>query len=147
MRASSCPGRRCRPRPASPATATRPGQDDLDLDASDLSSDPEYLKWLATDPLVFTGGEEMNASLRRILPAAWDELGRTLPALSCPVLFVHGEADQVAPLAGVREWSARLPGAAIRSFPGSRHDVLNEAVHGDVEAAICDFILTTAAAS
>lgn len=133
--------------PAGFAGGETNGQHDLDLDASELSSDPEYLDWLATDPLVFTGGEEMNASLRRVLPAAWDELGRTLPALSCPLLFVHGEADQVAPVAGVREWCARLPGAALRSFAGARHDVLNETVHGDVEAAICDFIRTTAAVS
>jgi acylglycerol lipase len=117
---------------------------DLDLAAADLSADPAYLSWLANDPLVFTGGAEISDSLQRILPPAWDELSASLPALELPVLFVHGAADPVSAVAGARDWSARLARGALVTFPGARHDVLNEVDHPAVLAAIADFVLATA---
>ncbi len=117
---------------------------DLDLDDADLSADPAYLSWLRSDPLVFTSGAEINDSLQRILPPAWEELGANLPALDIPALFIHGEADPVSAVAGAREWSARLARGQLITFPGARHDVLNEVAHEAVMSAIAEFVLATA---
>lgn len=118
------------------------GDDEFDMAASDLSADPEYLARLASDPLVFTGGVAMAGSLRRLLPPAWTELAAALPGLSLPVLQVHGEMDRVSPLDLARAWSAVLPRARLITFPGARHDVLNDTVHRAVAAAITEFIVT-----
>lgn len=118
------------------------GDGEFDMTAGDLSADPEYLTALASDPLVFTGGAAMAGSLRRILPPAWTELATALPGLQVPVLLVHGDLDQVAPLELARAWSARLPQARLITIPGARHDVLNDTGHQAVAAAIAGFITT-----
>jgi alpha-beta hydrolase superfamily lysophospholipase len=120
------------------------GDDEFDMTDGQLSADPQYLAQLAGDPLVFTGGAAMAGSLRRILPPIWAELAVTWPGLDLPVLQVHGALDQVAPVALARAWSARLPRARLITFPGARHDVLNDTVHQAVAAAITDFIVTVA---
>jgi alpha-beta hydrolase superfamily lysophospholipase len=116
--------------------------DAFDMTGGDLSADPEYLAALASDPLVFTGGAAMAASLRRILPPAWAELATTVPGLRLPVLQVHGEMDQVVPVELARAWTARLPRARLITIPGARHDVLNDTAHQAVAEAIAGFIAT-----
>jgi pimeloyl-ACP methyl ester carboxylesterase len=59
--------------------------------------------------------------------------GRTPGA--APVLLVHGDADDAAPV----EWSRRLAadrGMALRVYPGADHMGVAEAARGDVVAAI-----------
>lgn len=114
------------------------------LAADSLSADPAYLAQLANDPLVFTGGAVIADSLRRILPPAWAELSSTLPDLDLPVLMVHGEQDAVSPQEIVRAWVVKLKRARLVTFPGARHDVLNDTVHQAVTTVIADFITTTA---
>ena len=116
------------------------GGPDVDLGPGNLSADPDYLRWLAEDPLVFTGGPAMTDSLGRVLPAAWAELAIALPALDLPVLLVHGEDDPVSPVSGARYWAAVLPQARLAIFPGARHDVLNDTVHEQVADVIARFI-------
>ncbi len=118
----------------------RTDSEEIELGAGNLSADPDYLRWLEEDPLVFTGGPQMTASLRRVLPPAWAELVVALPGLDKPVLLVHGEADPVSAVAGARYWAAVLPHARLAIFPGARHDVLNETVHEQVAAVIAQFI-------
>ncbi len=115
--------------------------DALELDAADLSADPAYLSWLASDPLAFTGGAEISDSLQRILPPAWAKLSASLPALDVPVLLLHGEADPVSPVAGARDWSGRLARGSLITFPAARHDVLNDVGHEAVATAIAEFVL------
>lgn len=116
------------------------GGPEADLGPGNLSADPDYLRWLAQDPLVFTEGAEMTQSLHRVLPPAWAELAIRLPALDGPVLLVHGESDQVSPVSGARQWAAALPQARLAVFAGARHDVLNETVHEQVAQVIAQFI-------
>ena len=124
------------------------GADDaaeLALDPADLSSDPFYLDELAYDPLAFTSAAGAR-SLATVLPPAWAELADAdagFGRVTLPVLFVHGSDDPVIPVAHAREWAGRLPRARLAEFAGSRHDILNEAVHREVAAAITEFILTT----
>ncbi len=123
-----------------PAWATRAlqsGEEGLALEPTDLSSDPRYLDALANDPLAFT---ESDGSPLDSLPAAWDELARSYATLRVPILFVHGGADPVAPVASTRRWAYSLPDAQLAEFDGARHDVLNESVHAQVAGTIADWI-------
>jgi alpha-beta hydrolase superfamily lysophospholipase len=115
------------------------GDGELALDAADLSHDPFYLDELENDPLAFTSAAG-GKSLAAVLPAAWAELAGSFAEVALPVLFVHGSDDPVAPVAGAREWSARVREGRLAEFPGAHHDVLNESAHREVAAAIIEFI-------
>jgi alpha-beta hydrolase superfamily lysophospholipase len=119
------------------AADLKPG-DALSLEAQDLSTDPWYLDAMANDPLAFT---ESEGGPLDSLPPAWEELARTFAGVRVPVLFVHGELDPVAPVAGSRRWAGSLAGARLAEFPGGRHDILNDSAHAQVAAAIGDFVL------
>jgi pimeloyl-ACP methyl ester carboxylesterase len=53
--------------------------------------------------------------------AALAEIGAGLDQVrpDAPVLFVHGESDQVVPVEVARRSAAQLPRAQIRTFPGA----------------------------
>lgn len=110
----------------------------FELDPSWLSSDPFYLDSLENDPLAFVGAD--GAPLTRELDRAWDHFGPALPKLTVPTLAVHGEADPIAAVGAVRAYAEQIEALQVREFPGARHDILNESVHGEVAAAIVDFI-------
>ncbi|MEU6725735.1 alpha/beta fold hydrolase [Nonomuraea wenchangensis] len=66
-----------------------------------------------------------------------EALGR----LDVPTLVVHGEADQLVPLAGGQATAAAIPGARLVTYPGMGHD-LPRALWPDLVAEITK--LTTA---
>lgn len=115
---------------------------DFALDATDLSSDPFYLDQLENDPLAFTEADVLG-TLTRSLPPAWDELSTTFADVKLPVLAVHGAEDPIAPVEDAVAWSARINGC-IETFPGSKHDVLNDTAHAQVAAVIADFVVQVA---
>jgi alpha-beta hydrolase superfamily lysophospholipase len=121
-------------------------EEGLNFTLSDLSLDPTYVKQLTTDELAFTASDEMAASLRRILPSAWEEISVGLPRLTLPVLVVHGEDDPISPVSSARGWANRLVGGRLKSFPGARHDVLNDVVYEEVGRVIAEFVIEVAAA-
>jgi alpha-beta hydrolase superfamily lysophospholipase len=112
----------------------------LDLDPDGLSSDPFYLDQLEHDPLAFTSGDVV-AILAAAFPAVWQRLDTDLEGLAVPLLAVHGEDDQVAPLTGVLAWRDRLPQLEIEVVEGAGHDVLNEVAHTRVADAVAAFVL------
>jgi alpha-beta hydrolase superfamily lysophospholipase len=116
----------------------------LELDPAALSSDPFYLDELENDPLAFTTGDVV-ATLGAILPTAWARLDEELPNLSVPLLAVHGENDQIAPLEGVTAWSKRLPALQLEVIENAGHDVLNEMAHQRVADRVATFVLEHAA--
>jgi alpha-beta hydrolase superfamily lysophospholipase len=122
------------------------GTGDLSLLPADLSADPFYLDEVANDPLAFTSASGAE-SLLRILPSAWDELGRDFARSRLPTLFLHGSSDPIVPVPVARDWAARLPGGRLAEFEGARHDVLNETVHREVAAAITGFVWSVLAAA
>jgi pimeloyl-ACP methyl ester carboxylesterase len=61
-----------------------------------------------------------------------------------PLLAVHGENDQIAPLAGVMAWSRRLPALQLEVIENAGHDVLNEVAHRRVADRAATFVLTCA---
>ncbi len=110
----------------------------MDLDPSWLSTDPFYLDSLAHDPLAFVGGD--GSTLAQELDAAWDRMGAELPKLTVPTLALHGDADPIAPAGAVTAYAEQVEALSARVFPGAHHDVLNEAAHAEVAAAVIAFI-------
>ena len=54
--------------------------------------------------------------------------------IGCPTLVLHGEADPVRPVEHGRDLAARIPGAALQTFPGMGHDLPEELVPALVAA-------------
>ncbi len=110
----------------------------LDLDLDWLSADPFYLDSLENDPLAFADAD--GAPLVRELDRGWDRFGADLPKLSVPTLAVHGVNDPIAPIGAVRAYADQVASLHLVEFAGARHDILNDAAHRDVAAAISEFV-------
>lgn len=109
------------------------------LDAKNLSRDPEVVKAYTADPLVFGTAttrwftEAMKAQQRAIAEA---------PSLRLPVLIVHGAADGLADPEGSRAFFERLgaPDKTLKLWPELRHEVLNEPEKLEVISVFTDWI-------
>lgn len=60
--------------------------------------------------------------------------------LVAPTLVVHGAADLLAPAALAVQLTARLPKAELVLVTGAPHDVLNDATHRSVAAAVVQWL-------
>ncbi|QCQ90363.1 alpha/beta hydrolase [Rhodococcus sp. SGAir0479] len=58
-----------------------------------------------------------------------------------PVLAIHGVDDRLAPVDGVRAWTAGLPGVTLREYPDTGHDLLHEKIHRTVTNDVAEFAL------
>jgi alpha-beta hydrolase superfamily lysophospholipase len=118
---------------------------DVPLDITTLSRDPKVGEYYDSDPLVWHGPfkratlEAINAGLAAI------EDGPSLAAL--PLMWAHGEADQLVPLAGSRSGIERLRGKHFveRVYPEARHEIFNEINKDEVLADVTAFINETLA--
>ncbi|WP_367132727.1 alpha/beta fold hydrolase [Saccharothrix sp. HUAS TT1] len=117
-----------------------PGATREPVDPELLSRDPEVGKRYAADPLVWHGPypRETLEALERAL----DEVNYG-PALEhLPTLWLHGDADELVPLADTRTGTDRLRGLLFeeRVYPGARHEVFNETESADVIADVVAFV-------
>ena len=55
-------------------------------------------------------------------------------------LILHGGADSISPPATARALAARLPHAELVLIAGAPHDVLNDATHRSVAAAVVQWL-------
>ncbi|MCX4096945.1 alpha/beta fold hydrolase [Nocardia sp. alder85J] len=111
---------------------------ELRRDPSEMVRNPVYARQLREDPLTWQGGlrwETLGA-----LGAAAPRIPAALERLTLPVLFVHGEDDDMAPVAGVRQAVAALPDARAAIFPEDRHNILNEIDRDEVYRTVVAFI-------
>ena len=113
---------------------------DVPLDISTLSRDSNVGKVYDDDPLVWHG------PFKRATPEAIDA-GLTAiqdgPSLaSLPLMWAHGEADQLVPLAGSRSGIEHLRGDHFleRIYPEARHEIFNETNKDEVLADVTAFI-------
>ncbi len=109
------------------------------LDASNLSRDPEVAKAYLADPLVF------GTATTRWFTEAMKAQDRALAAageLRIPVLVVHGAADALADPEGSRAFHERLGAAdkTLRLWPELRHEILNEPEKAEVIQVYTDWI-------
>lgn len=111
------------------------------LDPGALSRDPEVGKRYASDPLVWHGPYKRESL--EALERALDEVNYG-PALEhLPTLWLHGDADELVPLADTRTGTDRLRGLLFeeRVYPGARHDVFHETNSDEVLADVVAFVL------
>jgi alpha-beta hydrolase superfamily lysophospholipase len=113
---------------------------EVPIDPSTLSRDPEVGRAYMDDPLVWHG------PFRRATLAAMVGAVRAIadgPSLGAlPTLWLHGEEDRLVPLADTRPAIEHIGGERLESitYPGARHEVLNETNRGEVLAALTSFI-------
>jgi alpha-beta hydrolase superfamily lysophospholipase len=115
------------------------------IDVAVLSRDPAVGEAYANDPLVWHGGWK-RPTLEAFLAAdAAIEAGGGFGDL--PVYYVHGEADELVPMALARPFVERLAGSDFteRIVPGARHEVFNETDKDETIAAIADWVERTTA--
>lgn len=113
---------------------------DEPLDVSTLSRDPDVGARYAADPLVWHGPFKRPTleAFRATLGTITD--GGSLGDL--PLLWLHGEDDQLVPIDGSRSGIADLRGGVFRerSYPGARHEIFNETNADEVLADVASFI-------
>ena len=98
---------------------------DIPLDSETLSRDPAVGAAYAADPLVWHGPftRATLEAFQRAMRAVADGPGFG----DLPLLWIHGEDDQLVPIEGSRVVVERLGGRAQRrTYPGARHEVFNE---------------------
>jgi alpha-beta hydrolase superfamily lysophospholipase len=109
------------------------------IDPTVLSRDLSVGEAYANDPLVWHGG------WKRITLAAFHRANEAIdngPGFGeLPVLYVHGEADQLVPMALARPAVERLRGSDFteRIVPEARHEVFNELDQDETIALVADF--------
>ena len=114
------------------ATAGEPAS--WDEEAQARASCPTHRGLIANEALVERGA----LTLDRIPQALREQIH--LPALTLPVLGLHGDNDAISPIEGVLATYAQLPDAQLVRVADGRHDALNAAVHRSVAARVVQFL-------
>lgn len=98
----------------------------LHLDAEAVSRDPEVVRDYRTDPLNHTG--KMVARTGAELMTTALAMPQRLPALTLPLLVLHGTADRLVPPAAseVVRAHAGSPDLTVRTYEGLFHEPHNE---------------------
>ena len=109
------------------------------IDVAVLSRDPAVGEAYANDPLIYHGGWQRTTLEAWVAADAAIESSGGFGDL--PLLYVHGEADELVPLAAARPWVERLKGPDFteRIVPGARHEVFNETDKDETIALVADF--------
>lgn len=103
-----------------------PGLPVQEIDVNDISRDPAVVAAYNTDPLVHHG--RIPAGIGRALLQVGETMPRRAPALTAPLLVVHGADDRLIPVGG----SHRLvecvgsTDVELKIYPGLYHEVFNE---------------------
>ncbi|MCS0599761.1 lysophospholipase [Streptomyces sp. LP11] len=112
---------------------------DTPVSPAALSRDPAVGASYAADPLVWHGPMKrptLEAFARALETVA---AGGAVGAL--PVLWLHGDADRLVPMAGSRPGVERLGGRLTeRIFPGARHEVFQELERARAVAELTGFL-------
>ncbi|SHM63546.1 alpha/beta hydrolase [Cryptosporangium aurantiacum] len=112
-----------------------PGSEPADWDAelAERTACPTHQNTLRADALVRHG------TLAEELPTEWYAAAE-LTKVRVPILGLHGAADTISPLAGVRTQFAAAPNAELVSIAGGKHDALNDATHRTAAATVVLFL-------
>jgi alpha-beta hydrolase superfamily lysophospholipase len=110
------------------------------IDVATLSRDPEIGEAYAADPLVYHGGWKRPTLEAFVAADAAIEAGGDFGDL--PTYYVHGDADELVPMAVARPFVERLAGSDFteRIVPGARHEVFNETDRDETIGAVADWV-------
>ncbi|MEU5694882.1 alpha/beta fold hydrolase [Actinosynnema sp. NPDC020468] len=113
---------------------------DTPIDPELLSGDPEVGERYSADPLVWHGAFP-RATLEAV-ERGLDEVNFGPALEDLPVLWLHGDADELVPLADTRTGTDRIRGLLFeeRIYPGARHEVFNETGRDAVLADVVEFV-------
>jgi alpha-beta hydrolase superfamily lysophospholipase len=113
---------------------------DVPIDIATLSRDPAVGETYAADPLVWHGPFKRTTlqALQRELATIAD--GPSVGDL--PLMWIHGEDDQLVPIEGTRAGIEHLRGPRFveRTYPQARHELFNELNADDVIRDVTEFI-------
>jgi alpha-beta hydrolase superfamily lysophospholipase len=97
---------------------------DSGLDPATISRDAEIVSIYTHDPLVHS---TTSAGFGKGLLGAIDWADQHASEWTLPVLFMHGEKDQLGFVEGAREFAGKIQGDCIlKIWPGLFHEVHNE---------------------
>jgi alpha-beta hydrolase superfamily lysophospholipase len=118
---------------------------EVPLDPSLLSRDQSVGEAYVADPLVCSG-PILQASLRGLFTAV--EAVAAGPRLDVPTLWLHGDADALAPLEVTREALEAIRPDRLEEhvYPDARHEIFNETNRDEVIADLVDFVDRVASA-
>ena len=110
------------------------------IDVAVLSRDLSVGEAYANDPLVWHGGWKRPTLEAFIGADAAIDAGGGFGGL--PLFYVHGEADELVPVALARPIVQRLAGSDFteRIVPGARHEVFNETDQDETIGAVAEFV-------
>jgi len=110
------------------------------IDVAVLSRDPAVGEAYANDPLVYHGGWKRPTLEAFVAADAAIEAGGDFGDL--PTYYVHGDADELVPMAVARPFVERLAGSDFteRIVPGARHEVFNETDRDETIGAVADWV-------
>ncbi|ORV13492.1 alpha/beta hydrolase [Mycobacterium celatum] len=106
--------------------AVVPGLPVQELDSSAISRDPVVVNAYDTDPLVHHG--KVPAGLARALLLVGETMPQRAPALTAPLLVVHGSEDRLITVDGSRRLVQCVGSTDVelKVYPGLYHEVFNE---------------------
>lgn len=112
----------------------------LQLDASEVSRDPDVVQRYRDDPLVHSG--KISARMVVELFAVIGELARNSGKITLPVLVMHGEGDVMTPPSGSERFHAAVGSAdkTLRLYPGLFHEIFNEPEQDQVLGELADWL-------
>ena len=112
----------------------------LQLDAGEISRDPDVVAAYRADPLVHTG--KFSARFVVELFAAMGEVASRRGELRLPLLVMHGEADAMTAPAGSEAFVAGAGSGdkTLRLYPGLYHEIFNEPERETVLADLYDWL-------
>ena len=113
---------------------------EVPIDPAILSRDPAVGEAYTNDPLVYHG--PLTKTTLQGIFAAVEAIAQGPSFGSLPTLWIHGEEDQLAPLAATRPAIEHVRGEQLEEhvYPGARHEVLNETNKDEVLATVAGFI-------
>jgi alpha-beta hydrolase superfamily lysophospholipase len=103
-----------------------PGLPVQDLDVNAISRDPAVVAAYNADPLVYHG--RVPTGIGRALLQVGETMPQRAPALTAPLLVVHGSDDRLIPIAGSRRLVECVGSTDVqlKVYPGLYHEVFNE---------------------
>lgn len=109
-----------------------PGLPVQELDFTLISRDPEVVRAYNDDPLVYHG--RVPAGIGKALLGVGETMPRRAPALTAPLLVVHGTGDGLVPITGSRRLVECVGSTDVqfKEYPGLYHEVFNEPERDEV---------------
>lgn len=122
-------------RPIAPTLALVPA-----IGSEQLSTDPAVARAYDNDPLVYR--KPWRVGMAAVLLDMADDIHARAQEIRLPLLVLHGSEDAIAPVSGSHALyeKATSEDKTLHTFPGMRHEILNEVDKDKVFQVIQDWL-------